>query len=260
MRLFVLSTIVSAALAVSSLAQVSEPFSRTVPLSANGSFSIENINGQISIEAWERDEVEIQAVRKAPDAETLERVQVDIDASPNSVSVETEFKGRANGASVDYRIRAPRGARLEIEAVNGAIRVLNPSGEVDAESVNGSIEIGDASGPVSAESVNGNVEVGYVRLAEGAHDYEAVNGAITLLLPGTVSGDFDAETVNGDITSDFPLEVRKAKYGPQRSLEGRLGQGGPQVTLETVNGPIELRSGGESVATRIRYHLDRSVQ
>ena len=116
------------------------------------------------------------------------------------------------------------------------------------------------SGPVSAESVNGSVEVGYLRLAEGDHDYEAVNGAITLRMPGTVSGDFDAETVNGDISTDFPLEVRKAKYGPQRSLEGRLGQGGPRVSLETVNGPIELRSGGESVASRIRYQLDQSVQ
>jgi hypothetical protein len=63
--------------------------------------------------------------------------------------------------------------------------------------------------------------------------------------------------VNGDINTDFPLEVRKAKYGPQRSLSGTLGSGGPQISLETVNGPIEIRAGGESVATRIRYHLDQ---
>lgn len=260
MRSFVASLIVSAAFAVAGLAQVSEPFSKTVPLSANGSFSIDNVNGQVSIEAWERNEVEIQAVRKAPDAESLERVQVEVEATADKVSVETEFRGQTEGASVDYRIRAPRSARIEIEAVNGAIRVLNPGGEVDAESVNGSIEVGDASGPVSAESVNGNVEVGYVSLAEGKHDYEAVNGAITLRLPGTVSGDFDAETVNGDITTDFPLEVKKAKYGPHRELKGRLGEGGPAVNLETVNGPIEIRSGGESVASRIRYHLDQPVQ
>ena len=260
MRSFILSSVLAAAFAVAGLAQVSEPFSQTVPLEAGGAVSVENVNGFIHVEAWERDEVEIQATRKAPDAETLERVQVEVEAARDRVSISTEFEGRTNGASVEYRIRAPRTARLTVEAVNGPIRVLGPAGKVDVESVNGGVEIGDVSGPVSVESVNGNVEVGYLSLSEGKHDYEAVNGTLLLRMPGTVSGDFEAETVNGDIETDFPLEVRKARYGPQRSLEGRLGQGGPRVTLETVNGPIEIRSGGESVASRIRYQLDRPVQ
>jgi DUF4097 and DUF4098 domain-containing protein YvlB len=257
MRTTLLSLVVCSAFAVASSAEVTEPFSQTVPLTANGSFSIENVNGSISLETWDRNEVEILATRKAPDAETLERVKIEVEAEPSKVSVSTEYEGHTEGASVEYKIRAPRGASLDLDAVNGAIRVLNPAGAVDAESVNGSIEIGDASGPVSAESVNGAVEVGYVSLAAGKHDYEAVNGSLTLRMPGTASASFQAETVNGDINTDFPLEVRKAKYGPQRSLSGTLGSGGPQISLETVNGAIEIRAGGESVATRIRYHLDQ---
>ena len=260
MRSFALSLALSTAFAVAGFAQVSEPFAQTLPLPATGSVSVENINGQIHVETWDRDEVEIRATRKARDAESLERVQVKVEATTNRVSISTTFDGQSRGASVDYRIRAPRTAQLDVEAINGPIRILAPAGAVEVESVNGGIELGDVSGTVSVESVNGNVEVGYSSLAEGRHDYEAVNGKIIVRVPGTVSGDFNAETVNGAITTDFPLEVRKAKYGPQRSLEGRLGQGGPQVDLETVNGPIEIRAGGESVATQIRYHLDQPVQ
>ena len=260
MRSLCLAVTLSAALAAATPAEVTEPFSQTVPLTADGSFSIENVNGPVSIETWDRNEVEINATRSAPDAETLQRIKIQVEAESNEVSVSTEYEPETKGGSVAYRIRVPRAASLDVELVNGPIRILNPAGEVDAESVNGSIEIGDASGPVSAESVNGPVEVGYVSLAQGEHEFEAVNGRLTLRMPSAVSGVFHAESVNGDIETDFPLEVRKAKYGPQRSLSGTLGQGGPEVNLETVNGGIELRAGGESVATRIRYELDRVVQ
>jgi hypothetical protein len=40
-------------------------------------------------------------------------------------------------------------------------------------------------------------------------------------------------------------------------LNGTLGQGGPAVSLETVNGAIELLAGGESVGARIRSQMDK---
>ena len=260
MRAILTALLVSAAFAAASAAQVSEPFSQTVPLAADGSFSIDNVNGSILIETWDRNEVEINALRKAPDAETMERVKIHLEASAARVDVSTEMKGQMRGAKVDYRVRVPQRARLDVDVVNGPIRILNPQGGVDAESVNGSIEIGDAGGPVSAESVNGPVEVSYASLAAGVHYYEAVNGKLVLHMPSTVAGEFRAETVNGDIKSDFPLEIKKAKYGPQRSLSGTLGQGGANVRLETVNGAIALLAGGESVASRIRYELDKPLQ
>jgi DUF4097 and DUF4098 domain-containing protein YvlB len=260
MRSVFLSFAVLAASAAVSLAQVSEPYSRTVPLTADGVFSIENVNGAVSVETWDRNEVEIQAVRKARDAATLERVKIEVKAETARVAVSTEMERGTNGASVDYRIRAPRHAHLVLEVVNGALRVLEPAGPVEASSVNGSVEIGDAAGPVKAESVNGAVEVGYVTLAAGAHDFEAVNGRVTVRMPDSVSGKFHAKTVNGGIQTDFPLEVHKPKYGPGRSLSGTLGEGRADVHLETVNGAIEVRRGGESVASRIREKLAEPTQ
>jgi hypothetical protein len=45
--------------------------------------------------------------------------------------------------------------------------------------------------------------------------------------------------VNGSITTDFPLTVQ-GKWGP-RKAHGTIGGGGRELSLETVNGSVELR-------------------
>ena len=66
-----------------------------------------------------------------------------------------------------------------------------------------------------------------------------VNGSVRLRLPEGVNANVTAKTVNGGITSEFDeIEVRK-KWGP-RSAEGRLGAGGRDLELSTVNGGIRI--------------------
>jgi DUF4097 and DUF4098 domain-containing protein YvlB len=65
-----------------------------------------------------------------------------------------------------------------------------------------------------------------------------------LNLPDGVDADVSAKTVNGGITSEFAeIEVRK-KWGP-RSAEGRLGHGGRELELATVNGGIRITKGSQ---------------
>jgi hypothetical protein len=48
--------------------------------------------------------------------------------------------------------------------------------------------------------------------------------------------------VNGSVESDFPITVR-GRMNP-RSLRGRIGEGGRDLDLTTVNGSIRLLKGG----------------
>ena len=71
-----------------------------------------------------------------------------------------------------------------------------------------------------------------------------MNGSVHLTLPDGVNADVSAKTVNGGITSEFSeIEVRQ-KWGP-RSAEGRLGNGGRDLELATVNGGIKITKGSE---------------
>jgi DUF4097 and DUF4098 domain-containing protein YvlB len=67
-----------------------------------------------------------------------------------------------------------------------------------------------------------------------------VNGSITLEIPDGVNADLDMRTVNGGVTSeDFPITIQGRI--DRRRIEGKLGKGGPEIRLSTVNGSIRLR-------------------
>lgn len=234
-------------------AEVTEDFSETVSLSPGGTMSVENVNGSVKVTTWDRNEVQINAVKKAKDAQALSEVKIEIESSGDLVAIETKLpKGRNRGGSVSYEIMTPRSSRVRAESVNGGVIVEGPEGGVDAETVNGSLKVLDVAGEIHAETVNGSVVVRFASMdTRGDHEFSSVNGSVKVYLPQEVSGDFEAETVNGSIKTDFPLEVRKARFGPSRSLEGTLGGGGSQFDFETVNGSIQILS-SDSVESRAR--------
>ena len=50
----ILGSLLALLLAASAHAQVTQDFHRTVPLSANGRVSLDNINGNVEITGWDR--------------------------------------------------------------------------------------------------------------------------------------------------------------------------------------------------------------
>ncbi|HMS09094.1 MAG TPA: hypothetical protein PKE66_06400, partial [Pyrinomonadaceae bacterium] len=113
---------------------VTEKFEQTYPLQADGRVSLSNINGDITIEPWGRNEVRVEATKTADSAETLAEVEIKVDADSAAVRIKTEMKGWGYGnrserdryrrSRVDYKISVPRNAKLDaIEAVNGSVTV-----------------------------------------------------------------------------------------------------------------------------------------
>ena len=68
-----------------------------------------------------------------------------------------------------------------------------------------------------------------------------VNGEVEA---ASLAGDVQAHTVNGKIriSTDFPLMIHGKFSG--REITGAIGQGGPDLSLKTVNGSIELHRVG----------------
>ena len=111
--------------------------------------------------------------------------------------------------------------------------------------VNGSIEV-DAGTLTEATTVNGSIRAAVRSDVNSAEDIKlsTVNGSVRLRLPETLNADVSAKTVNGGITSDFvEIEVMK-KWGP-RSAQGKLGRGGRELALSTVNGAIRISKDGQ---------------
>ncbi len=237
--------------------EVSEEFHQTLPLAADGSLEIANVNGSVTIRAWDREEIDVQAVKTAKNNEALHAIRIDVESRRGVVEISAHLPNRGD-ASVSYEISLPRGASVDAEAVNGPLVVRGVEGLLDLEAVNGALTVEAAKGPIDAATVNGALTVGYVDVS-GAPlaDLESVNGELTVFLPATTTGSFSADTVNGGIETDFPLEVTKARFGPMRSLEGRLGEGGGRFDMETVNGRIRILNNENVEARVLKYHLEQ---
>ena len=237
--------------------ELTEEFHQSYPLTLTGRVNISNINGDVHISAWDRNEVKIDAVKRAYNRERLSEATIDITNTADSVSIKTKypernpnFDGRNwsrenNPASVEYTLTVPRGARIEgVSLVNGSLDIEGVQGEVRASLVNGKVKANDLSGEVNLSSVNGAIEVNAAGLAESRSiSLNAVNGSIVLSVPSGANAQVRASTVHGPITNDFGLSVDEGQY-VGRSLSGQIGSGGPPIRLNNVNGSISIKRGG----------------
>src|SRR6266436_5419724 len=141
---------------------ISKDFNQSYPLQPGGTFELQNVNGTVEVQGWDRDEVEIHAVKTAKQRESdLDRVSIEVDARPDAISVATRYpQNEGVEVAVEYTVHVPHGARVEhIGTVNGTLRVSGIERVEDLRTVNGSIEVYEGGGSVHAHTTNGNVHM-----------------------------------------------------------------------------------------------------
>ena len=96
--------------------KVEESFQQTVPISSNAVVSLQNVNGKVRFTAWEKPEVQVNAVKRASRQSDLDAVSIEIESKPGRLHNETKYPksrwGRSNSTSVDYEIKVPAQTRL----------------------------------------------------------------------------------------------------------------------------------------------------
>jgi hypothetical protein len=221
---------------------VTREFKRTYPLRADGSIELSNVNGTVRIEGWDRDEVEVRAVKTTPGQESLlDLVAIDIDARPDALSISTRYPQEEGvEVAVDYIIHVPRRAQLNhINNINGTLRVVSSDSIGELHTVNGNIEVYEGSGNVHARTTNGNVYLELKRPGdERGASAETTNGSVLLAIPADLPADLEARCMNGSFSSELPMVLRGAEQ--PRIVHGKLGRGGAPIHLGTVNGAIRV--------------------
>ncbi len=264
-----------------------ETFDRTLPLSAGGSFALQNVNGSVTVTGWDRDEVEVRAVKSSPSTSTelavsdLARVQVGIAASAGHVWVTTNYPTDEDAdVTVTYTVRVPRRVWLQqVATVNGTVRVSgllgglqgalhdglqtadlqNPQGVQQGtgqlRSVNGDVDVSGSAGPFSARTTNGDIHMELTQMPEPAHWQDLKHTAPMRV--ETVNGSIDLALPSETqaslqvrcVSGDFHSDLRIAALGAYtpRQFQGKLGRGGTPVQLSTVNGAIRIRMLGHAI-------------
>ena len=241
-------------------------------------FNLNNVNGPVTIDQSRDNSVHVRAEKIPHDDGDIRDVRFVVIQSDGDVRIcalskendrcdedglhsygDDDRRGRRRDHNVEVRftVQVPRGVRVGAGTVNGSMRVSGTGAEVKAGTVNGGVEVNDAGGPVKAATVNGNVRVttsaGPVSAStvngsinarmgnlsrDGDMKFSTVNGTITVETPPGLDANISIDTMHGGISSDFPVQL-SGRFGP-RHAEGVIGRGGRRISMNTVNGSVEL--------------------
>lgn len=249
--------------------KLTEEFHQTYQLSPQGRIELDNLNGAVHISSWDRNEVKVDAIKRARSKERLDEARIIVDSTASLLSIRTQYPNHDhdfwnddrhdNPASVEYTLTVPRTARLdEIKLVNGGLDVRDLSGEVRASCVNGRIVAQNLQGPAKLNTVNGELEasMGQLSPSSSSLEFSSVNGALRITLPSDAKANLEANTVSGNISDDFGLPITHHQL-VGRSLRGELGGGGTPVRLSNVNGEIEILHANDNRPLSPAKNLER---
>ncbi len=215
--------------------------SRTYPLSARGRVTLQNINGDVHIRAWDRNEVRIAAVKTASSRGLLNEARVTVNSTADSINIATRFgdASAVNPGTVEFTLMVPRHAHLtNIKAINGAVDIEGVSGGINASSVNGPVRAQKIAGDARLSTVNGKLEATFERLSDARTiSMNSVNGPISLSIPYDAGAEFNARNVTGGIDNDFGIPVSQ-DHSAGSQLHGVLKGGGTYISLKNINGAI----------------------
>src|SRR5467141_1779697 len=223
---------------------ISKEFNQSYPLQPGGSLELQNVNGTVDVQGWDRNEIEVHAVKTAKHKESdLERVSIEVAVKPDAISIATRYpQNEGVEVAVEYTIHVPHGARVEhIGTVNGTLRVAGVDTVEDLHTVNGNIEVFEAGGSVHAHTTNGNVHLELTHLRDkdkNGATAETTNGSLVLAVPSDMQADVEARCLNGNFFSELPITMESSQR--PREMHGKLGHGGAPIHLRTVNGGIRV--------------------
>ena len=222
---------------------------------------VRNVNGGMRVTASNSDHVEVTAtkrwrrgdpkdvtidVKKGSDGSVLicaVWANTETTCTENSYSTHSHHDWDdhdRNDVAVDFDVRVPKGVKVGVWTVNGAVSVDGATSEVRASTVNGAVNATSSGGPVQAGTVNGSVHAVMGRFdSDQDLNYRTVNGSVIVEFTGDIDADLELSTVNGRFDTDWPVTIT-GRIDP-RHLRVTLGKGGRRIRLETVNGNVELR-------------------
>jgi hypothetical protein len=232
--------------------------------------------GSITVEAWDKGEVEINADIEQSGAteEDLARLSTInsfvLDADVNRVQVTTvgvhdrKYVKRVardlpkNLLSmpwkIDYHLRVPSSCDLEIYSGQGLLTISGVEGALRLNAGDGGANLSLAGGDVEATLKGGpvSVRVGARSWRGRGMSVRLASGDLTVELPAGFNGDVDAEVLRtGRVENACAgLAPREDTKPTDRTLQARAGAGGAILTFTVGDGTLRIKqAGGEQKST-----------
>lgn len=225
---------------------------KTLALPPTGSVTIDSHNGSITVNTWDRPEIEIHAVIEMnpgfgfsdADRRRFNETRVDIDKLGDSVRIKSNYPiwSSLQGADPDihYTVNAPRTARWTVLTHNSRVEVHNLHAALSISTHNGKIDVSGLSGALDLDTHNGNARVQFASWTASS-SVETHNGDVELTMPSASRFTLQTSAHNGRVQSDFGITTRNIGRRAN-NVDGAVNGGGPTLHLTTHNGNFHLRA------------------
>ena len=223
--------------------------------------------GDITIEGWNRPEIEIVAdieITAASEDDLNRLAAIDnfvLDEGFTSIGIITTgahdkefvkshvkgFPKRLIGATwrVDYKLKVPATTDLDINGGRGAVTLRGVEGAITIKTLEGDADLTLTGGSVSAVIGRGtvNVKIGARGWRGAGADIQVANGDLNVTLPTAFNGDIDASVLRtGKLENAYDgLIPRERATTTPTSLQGRSGTGGARLAFTVGDGALRVQ-------------------
>lgn len=238
-----------------------DQWSKTYTLAGKADLWMKTGDGNVRIEVWDRKDVEarIETVGYTINKDfTLIERQVG-----DRVEIEAKFPATSwnlgvGRRSLDFVVKVPREAKLDVSTGDGHLRVASVKGEMRLHTGDGAIEGTGLDGRLVASSGDGRINVAGrfdeldIHTGDGSVEASVLpgsavatawnvrtgDGSVTLRLPDGFKANLSADTGDGHVTMNVPVTLSGRLNGSH--VRGSLNGGGGPLTIHTGDGSIRL--------------------
>ena len=208
---------------------------QTAPLEARGEVELDEMYGDVNVEAGAAGSVQIAAVKRADSQGDLAGINIHVDTIEGAVKIVTDYPSQWQGLHrkqrrVDYELRVPPGTKIVLRLKYGDGKIAGVGGPVDVQARYGEATVTDARGDADISSVYGDVSLSVARAESSQRiSMRTTYGDVSVDLPANVKPRIHAVTRIGSIYNDFD---RSPGDGPVLELRTSFGD----VTVRRESG------------------------
>lgn len=229
------AVIATSVLLATPAAQAVQNIDRSLPTGATPSVEISNVQGRVTVTAWDQQVVKVTG--------TIENDQTEFEFVGDQrhvvIKVRPESgKSHRNHDEAILDIKVPAGASLDINTVSADIDVQGVRGEQRLEAVSGEITTAAYDEQLDVRTISGDAVIngtgGKARI-----DVQSVSGGVTVR---GVDGEVEAQSVSGNVELDLGTVTRLSLETVSGNLKASLTLASDaRLDAESVSGHVDVR-------------------
>jgi len=233
---------------------VAKTVSDTVALDPSGTVEIDTYKGSVTVTTWDRSDVgyEVQ-IEPSSEGDDVPFTTLDVTHSNQELELDADFPwrlqlfgvitispGGTERAKFHYAVKIPESAHLEIEDYASTTQVTGTKGDVVIDTYAGTVEASTLTGGLALEMYRATAELSFSALTAPI-SIDTYSGPVRLTLPAEAGFNLDTDLQRADqLTASETLSLPPVT--DDDNYDGPVNGGGPELSIESYSGTIELRS------------------